>query len=737
MKNKPFQYSMQGGVIVVLVLIIIISFQFQRSSAIATDKEPDKCLYINEVLTDNIGGLRDEEGDYNDWIEIYNYGEAAINLEGYGLTDDLDEPFKWNFENMIIEPGEYLVIRATGKDRQASKEYIHTNFSLSKEGETLQLTHKDSEAIDTISIPKLDQNISVGRKNSSDNTIAILNKATPGQGNYVSVLKNVIQEQPLEMPKFSHEAGFYQEGFQLELWTEDDDITIYYTLDGSEPDVNSKVYTKPIKIKYDNQYKKVLGNIKTTEIYPSTTLKVGEDDIYKANVIKARTYKNGVYSDRVITNTYFINPHYTLPIISLSTDRDNLFGHEEGIYVPGRIYDLWASSNSEYINGLAPTNYHQKSEEWEREVYLEYFKEDGTRDISQTMGVRIFGGWSRMNQVKSLKLIAKENYGKDRVTYDIFSSQVVNQYDNSSIKNFKNFLLRSSGNDFNSTMLRDAIQQRIIKNTGLATQGYSPAIVFINGEYWGIHNIRETYDEYYLENHYGVNKADVVILEANRGLQTMEADEENDIYAEEYMELMNFITTEDMSIPENYNYVTSKIDIDNFIKYTLCELYFGNSDWTNNNIKCWKDKADTDSKWQWLIYDLDMGFSEEKIDVYEDSKNKNRSWSLLPIDRLIANEEFRNLFIQYSLEYLDTIFQPEYVKDIIYEMAAVIEPEIEEHFKRWEFVSSGIGSILHKLKGISPHRTDWYSEIEIIINFAEERPQYFIEFLQEYFGLIL
>lgn len=291
MKNKPFQYSMQGGVIVVLVLIIIISFQFQRSSAIATDKEPDKCLYINEVLTDNIGGLRDEEGDYNDWIEIYNYGEAAINLEGYGLTDDLDEPFKWNFENMIIEPGEYLVIRATGKDRQASKEYIHTNFSLSKEGETLQLTHKDLEAIDTISIPKLDQNISVGRKNSSDNTIAILNKATPGQRNYVSVLKNVIQEQPLEMPKFSHEAGFYQEGFQLELWTEDDDITIYYTLDGSEPDVNSKVYTKPIKIKYDNQYKKVLGNIKTTEIYPSTTLKVGEDDIYKANVIKARTYK--------------------------------------------------------------------------------------------------------------------------------------------------------------------------------------------------------------------------------------------------------------------------------------------------------------------------------------------------------------------------------------------------------------------------------------------------------------
>ena len=153
---------------------------------------------------------------------------------------------------------------------------------------------------------------------------------------------------------------------------------------------------------------------------------ITENEVFKGTVVRAKTYKDGAFSDETVTNTYFINPEYTLPIVSLVTDEDNLFGYENGIYVPGQIYDIWKRNNKEvvrYENGTIPTNYNQKGKEWEREAHIEVFETNGKRVIAQNVGVRVYGGYSRNYNCKSLKIYAREEYDdKEQIEYNLFKN---------------------------------------------------------------------------------------------------------------------------------------------------------------------------------------------------------------------------------------------------------------------------------------------------------------------------
>lgn len=744
MNRKPLKYVLQSIPIIVLVLIIIVVFDLEKYNVIADNKEPDKTLVINEVLADNVGGLTDEDGDYTDWIEIYNYGQAEINIEGYGLSDDSEEPFKWTFPNMTIKSNDYIVIRTSGKDRKDNLEYLHSNFSIDRKGERLVLTHFDGEALDSMKVPKTEQNISFGRKPDGQDKYAILSKVTPGKPNYVNILENIIPEERLETPRFSHEAGFYEDEFELEITTGDKDITIYYTLDGSEPTINSKIYTKPIKIKSREGEPNRLSNIKTSEEEKILTLDIGVDEVYKGTIVKARAYKNGVFSNEIITNSYFINPHYILPIISIATEEDNLFGNENGIYVPGRIYDSWKSNNKEVESSEpVPTNYNQKGMVWEREASFEYFNECGQRDVKQNLGIRIFGGWSRMIVCKSMKLYPREQYGENTINYDFFDNGSRNKVTGEAVENYKTLLLRNSGNDFNITMFKDALMQSLVSGIGIDTQAYKPVIVFINGEYWGIHNIREAYDKYYIENHYNIDSENITILEASEIENRMILSTGSEKEVEDYHSLMSFIQNNDMSLSSNYEYVKEKIDIDNFIKYTICQIYFGNWDWVNNNMKIWKSTESSfvegnseysDGRWRWMLFDLDWGFNNYEYNVFEDERKSEEDWIITPIKSLLKSEEFKNQFIATFNNYLDTIFEPSRVVQKIEEMAFVIAPEIEEHLDRWTLQDNFIGKVLHKIKGVEPYRTDWEEKVNKLKEFAEKRPEYIRRFLAEYFG---
>ena len=766
MKRKVLQSITLFSIIIFLISIISVCINLEKNDV--TDIElvdKDKSLVINEVLADNNGGLSDEDGEYTDWIEIYNYGEEEINLNGYGITNDLDEPFYWTFPEISIYPKSFIIVRASGKDRKDNLNFLHTNFKINKKGENIYLTHTSGEIIDSLEVPKSDENISFGRKPDGTSNYAILSKATPGSSNKVNIIKKVIPEKRLEPPIFSYEGGYYSDTINLELYTEDDTLDIYYTLDGSEPTLKSNLYKGSIKIESREGEKNNLAQIKTSEKYNRFAWKIGTEEVFKGTVVRAKTYKDGVFSDETVTNTYFINPEYTLPIVSLVTDEDNLFGYENGIYVPGQIYDIWKSNNKEVAqNEPVPTNYNQTGKEWEREAHIEVFETNGKRVVDQNVGVRISGGYSRMDNCKSLKIYAREEYDdKGQIEYNLFKSLKKNENSNEYIEQFKRIKLRNSGNDFNYTLFKDALVHSILEDTSIATQAYSPSILFINGEYWGIHNIRENLDEYYVESHYGVDKNNVIIIEsADADSMYVNVGQENDI--ESYDNIIKFVQENDMSLQENYEYIKTKIDIENFIQYIVAQTYINNIDWPQNNVKVWRSRNNAldvnegnyeDGKWRWMLFDTDYSFNNYESIRLEYILNPNISlehisesemwayemdieWSFILIQNLFKNEEFKNEFVDTFNYYLDTIFTPENVVEKINEMALVLEPEIEEHFNRWELKPTKIRKLVNKLIGkeneeVTDWKAYWKNEVDKLIEFAENRPIYIRQYLKENF----
>ena len=753
--------------IIFLISVISICINLEKNDAIDIELvDKDKSLVINEVLADNNGGLSDEDGEYTDWIEIYNYGEEEINLKGYGITTDLEEPFYWTFPDINISPKSFIIVRASGKDRKDNLKFLHTNFKINKKGENIYLTHTSGEIIDSLEVPESDENISFGRKPDGTNNYAILSKTTPGSSNKVNIIKEVIAEQRLESPIFSHEGGYYSDTINLELYTEDDSLDIYYTLDGSEPTLKSNLYKGSIKIESREGEKNNLAQIKTSEIYSSLKWKtITEDEVFKGTVVRAKTYKDGIFSDETVTNTYFINPEYTLPIVSLVTDEDNLFGYENGIYVPGQIYDIGKRNNKEVAqDGVVPTNYNQKGKEWEREPHIEVFETNGKRVVDQNVGVRISGAFSRNYTCKSLRIYAREEYDdKGQIEYNLFKNLKKNENSNEYIEQFKRIKLRNSGNDFNYTLFKDALVQSILEDTSIATQAYRPSVLFINGEYWGIHNIRENLDEYYVESHYGVDKDNVIIIDSiNKERMYVNVGQENDI--ESYDNIIEFVQENDMSLQENYEYIKTKIDIENFIQYIVAQTYINNIDWPQNNVKVWRSRNRVldlnegnykDGKWRWMLFDTDRSFDNYESIRLEYILNPNISledmpesiigeydkdieWSFILIQNLFKNEEFKNEFVDTFNYYLDTIFSPENVVEQINEMALVLEPEIEEHFNRWGMNLTKIYQLISKLIGkeneeVTDWKVYWKNEVDKLIEFAENRPIYIRQYLEENF----
>ncbi|MDO8899336.1 MAG: lamin tail domain-containing protein, partial [Bacteroidales bacterium] len=100
-------------------------------------------------MSSNATAVADEDGDYSDWIELHNTSNQALSLAGYGLSDDPEQPFRWVFPAKGIQPGGYLLVWASGKNRINTQQPLHTNFSISAAGEPLLLTHPSGERIDS------------------------------------------------------------------------------------------------------------------------------------------------------------------------------------------------------------------------------------------------------------------------------------------------------------------------------------------------------------------------------------------------------------------------------------------------------------------------------------------------------------------------------------------------------------------------------------------------------------
>ena len=669
-------------------------------------------------------------------MALMKEGGGGDNLAvGWQLPDGtLDRPIS----------GQHLFTKSTGE--------LHTNFSISAAGEVLVLASPQGEIVDEIPPVEIPSDISYGRKPDGSVSFGFFSKPTPGKSNTTESFSEA-----LSAPVFSHEGGFYSNPFQLSLNSTQPGVTIIYSVDGSLPvhenliaktfqylnqyretpgssagmmqsgTFKSNIYTSPIEVKNPTGDPNRVSRISTT--YNSNPWYFPSQPIDKAVVVKARAVKDGALDSPVVSHTYFVrsggsNP-YSLPVISMSAQMDHLFDFNRGIYVAGTDFENWRSANpNDQVNGARPANYHRDGDEWEYPAYFEYFEESGRRALGQNIGFRMHGGWSRSHPFKSLRIYARNSYGEPHLNYPFFKSQSDSAY--------KRIILRNSGNDTWFTMLRDAAMQGMVSHMNFETQAHQPSVLFLNGEYWGVHNIRERFDKHYLARKFDVNEDQLDILENN----SIPSEGDN----EHYQETLNYINQNGLQDNVHYEYIKTRIDETSYIDYMLSQIFLVNTDWPGNNVKYWRLKTPAylpgaepgkDGRWRWMMFDTDFGFGIYNANDFSrdmmtfatfatGTEWPNPAWSTFLFRKLLENESFKTAFIVRFTDQLNTALKPTVVKSVIDELQAAIASEMHRHIERWK---------------IPGNYNNWINNVNVMRTFADQRPTHARNHLRQFFRL--
>lgn len=825
--------NLSPALVLVPVLVLVLSLQVSAQ------------LVINEIQVTNLNTIQDEEGDFEDWFELYNAGNASINLNEYKVSDKMDAQNDWTLPTLALAPGQHFMVFASGKDRygagfivdhlespvypwnwwtylvpssqpdpawkeigfddstwgagnggigfgdgddgtdigggvlsvysrttfeleepedvtfmllnvdyddayvlylngveisranigtvgveptfdtpadgghealvyqgitpeniildfsvfssllvegenvialqvhnadllssdmtgsvyvvlgmaspeiqtEAAPEWMslefplnHTSFGLSA-GETLYLKSTDGAIIDSRFVESMQSDHSLRRSSDGSSVWCFTSMPSPGSTNDGDCLTSYEAA-----PVFSVESGAFSVPVFISITSPNPNAQIYLTFDGSVPDQNDVLYT-------------------------------GGFAVSGSAIVAARAFGENALPSPVAKNTYFINEdQIDLPIVSVSTDPDNLWDPITGIHVFGPPdYDL----NVPYWGA----NFW---EDWERTAYMEYFDANHTKQIEGPVGIKIHGGWSRVNEQKSFRIQAKGKYGYESMDYPMIS-------DKPYIESFRGFNLRNGGNGYWEHRFHEALIERTCRNTHVDYMAYSPAIVFLNGEYWGFMEIRENLDQHYIANNHDISSSDVTVVSANYfGFNVISGDPTS------FFDLHEYATSNDPNSPDYFSTISSMLDIENYADYIIAQTYWCNGDWSNgyqNNTKLWHDDR-PGGKWRFMLMDMDFGMGLAGASPYDDYINQAGGDPLLTDqvwDALIQNDEFRSYFINRYADLINTEFQIDEVTAKAHAMRDEIEPIFQRHAQRW---GTDGGALTGTLEG----RLDWAEE---------------------------
>jgi len=524
---------------------------------------------------------------------------------------------------------------------------FHTGYKLSAAGEEVALFTPGLELLDSVSFSNQVADVSRGRVTDGSGEWAYFTDPTPGSANNTQRYADIV----FHVPEFSVSGGHYSGPVTVQLGSGFGGV-IRYTRDGSVPSDISLQYTSPLT-------------------FSGTT------------ILRARIFEAGLVPGPVVTHSYFIQENAAgakLPVVSLATHPDNFWDPVTGIYTQDFKPD------------------------WEVPVNIELFENNGLdrASFNQRAGVKINGLYSWQLPQKMLGVYFRNAYGPGNLDYRVIPQRERNSY--------KSFALRASGSDWSYTLFRDVLAQHAtLFNMDIDIMGFKPAVVYVNGEYLGIHNIREKVDADYIESSYGMAPGSFDLVE-------------NQAYPEagdllEYSHLRGLLD-QDLSVSANFEAVKEVVDMENYTDMVITEMACRNTS-INHNVMAWKPKEG--GKWRWVLMDLDRGFFQ--------AGDRFISWYLnqrqLVLNDMWKSQAYREYFAGRLCTQLFTTFNPDRMVSLIDGHESAIESEIPRHIQRWYGATSTYGDAI-------PSEAYWRNEVGNLRNFVRERPSCLLADLQNY-----
>ena len=731
-----------------------ITFE-QMAASGAVDLRPAysaKGVNITEVMARNKTVLADADGDTSDWIELHNGSDAAVSLAGCALSDDDVNQRKWVLPDIVLQPDEYRVVFASGKDRREGE--LHANFKLSSRGEALRLYGPEGNVLSWVEYDGLASETALSR--TPDGSFTTELKPTPGfentelgarqalsvagenprglyinevmasgegfdwlelrtasgqavdltgmglsdstdkprrwqfpegatipAGGYLTVALTGSEgasglvdgvyganfglsagetaclalpdgtlldkvtlfdqyrdisygraegqsrfryfteatpggqnagesyERKASEVRFSEPGGQRAEGSMTLALESDADVQIYYTTDGSDPGLKSQVYAGPIPLS-------------------------------ESTVVKAVAWRQDMIPSDLAVQTYVLGASHTVRVVSVSGKRSQLNG-SGGMLNTG-------------VKGAGT------------EVYVEVYEPDGTRLLGQKCLMKLSGHNSRTKmRQKAFSLRANKAYGESRFNANLFSKR---NYDWS-----KSVVMRASGQDCFQTHMRDSVLTALAAETGVMYQESEVTVVYVNGRYWGVYNMRERVSKHSIAQFHGWDNPDDVEIVEGRG--TSNAD---------YQKMLRWAKNHDLSKDENVEALRQIVDVENYLDYIAMQIYTCNEDL--NNVRCYRNTG-ADGKWRWVLFDLDLSF-QLSTDNVKDWLHGTSAGSITEQNNglfkaMMKNAGLKDYFLSRMGSLLATTLSGDNVTARIEARYNILLPEMPAECKRWDW----------------------------------------------------
>jgi hypothetical protein len=546
-------------------------------------------VVISEFVAGNLTGLLDEDGERQDWIEIYNRGPNGVNLLGWSLSDNPDVPGLWTFPSRTLNPGQYLVVFASGKDRRAptGANKFHTNFRLDLFGEYLALFNAESPRVavsEFTRYPEQRNDYSYGLQSS--NEWRYYQTPTPEAANGSSSIVGIAPE-----PHFSVGRGFFNAPFDLLLTTAVPGATIRYTTDGSEPtEFNGQTYFTPLPIT-DTAF--VRAAVFAPDHLPSRTRT--HSYIFLDSVLNQSNFPPGFPAT---WGTYpdfpgnLVPADYEMDLDPLRTDPndpgspvdpDKLQRFHDGLRELPVVSIVMDVNNMFNPPGLYHTPNITDKNFPDRPCSVEMLLPDGTTAFALNGGLRAHGNASReprKNPKHGFKLNFRGEFGESMLDYPLFPDSPAREFDDLILRPDFNSSWRhwsdSAGNGAGAfqrsraTRMHDVWIKHTQRDMGHVASHNRFFHLFINGLYWGTYDFSEQPTKHFGANYFGGT------------------DEEYDVYDQGALASGTSTAYQTMlgiaNLANNANYELMKqyLDVPQFSDYMLLHFFAGHQDWGNN-----------------------------------------------------------------------------------------------------------------------------------------------------------